>query len=322
MSHETEGTAAGKDAMLAAALRGAAVEDEQSVSPRTGKLRQPNVEMILAATSKRKPKDQALGVFMKRITHLQLHTKRISQIANLDLCSNLQVIYLYDNKIEKIENLNFSPQLTHIYLQDNFISKIENLPKTTVKLFLDHNSILMVNGLEALPNLQELSLASQRLSSYQSFAFDPASLHACINNLTSLNLEGNDIDDVEPYLMLRNLQRFKLSKNKIRELAQAKALVGELYYLQDLDLRENPVCRTHKYLQTLIGLSSRTLKMLDGRPVAQPQREMLQNIRRHKAQRRSVDEDRTLPEEYEVGLDGSLQANQFHGSRHVTGPSF
>ena len=47
--------------------------------------------MILSATSKRKPKDQALGVFMKRITHLQLHTKRITQIAGLDLCTNLQV---------------------------------------------------------------------------------------------------------------------------------------------------------------------------------------------------------------------------------------
>ena len=188
-----------------------------------------------------------------------------------------------------------------------------------MKLFLDHNSIVTVDGLEALPNLQELSLASQRLSPYQSFVFDPTSLHACMKNLTSLNVEGNEIDNVQPYLMLRNLQRLKLSKNNIRELAQAKAVVGELQYLQDLDLRENPVCRTHKYLQTLIGLSSRYLKMLDGKPVAQPQREMLQNIRRHKAQQRraSLDEDRTVPEDYE-SLDGSLQAGAFHGARHFS----
>lgn len=42
---------------------------------------------------------------VKRLTHVKLNDCKIKQIDNMNLCQNLQVLWLFDNQISKIEGL-------------------------------------------------------------------------------------------------------------------------------------------------------------------------------------------------------------------------
>lgn len=99
-------------------------------------------------------REENIQQFLKRITHLNLHSKGLKEIEGLEGCIKLQVralhkrlripmcgfniylpsvvffqvLYLYENQIEHIENLESATNtLTHLYLQRNKIKKIENM---------------------------------------------------------------------------------------------------------------------------------------------------------------------------------------------------
>ena len=68
--------------------------------------------LIRSATNARyKDKKDEKG-FLASITHLSLDKKGIETIENLELCPNLNVLYLFENNIMKIEGLNNLSKLT------------------------------------------------------------------------------------------------------------------------------------------------------------------------------------------------------------------
>lgn len=58
---------------------------------------------------------------IKRLTHVKLNDCKIKTIDNLNLCQNLQVLWLFDNQINKIEGLNSCINLQVLYLGNNNI---------------------------------------------------------------------------------------------------------------------------------------------------------------------------------------------------------
>ena len=84
--------------------------------------------MFVKGTKKRRGKDEELGDFLGRLSHLLLKGKGIKVIENLEHCKRVQVLYLYDNMIERIAGLEvLSRSLTQLYLQNNAIQKMEGL---------------------------------------------------------------------------------------------------------------------------------------------------------------------------------------------------
>lgn len=164
-------------------------------APTAGGGREITLETLVHATALTVGKNEQLGHFLKRVTHLTLNgdalaaskdnnshnnSKAIRRIQNLHHCPNLKVLYLYDNEIEDVETLEQDvPQLSHLYLQNNRVREMRGLAglQQLEKLFLSGNRIARLEGLAGGSwNLQELHLSNQTLPSSVTFSFDEDTL--------------------------------------------------------------------------------------------------------------------------------------------------
>ena len=154
-------------------------------------------ELIFSATTFPKNRDETVEHYLSRITHVHLQSKRLGKIKGLELCDHLQNLYLYDNYIEVIENISNLKSLKSLFLQNNLIKSIPQLSNSTLlKLRLDENEIEVVEGLEMCDYLEELSVASQRITSPIRFDFN--SLNAISRSLKYLDISGNNITSFKP----------------------------------------------------------------------------------------------------------------------------
>lgn len=129
---------------------------------------------------------------------------------------NLSVLYLQNNLIFKIDNLGGAPTIKQLYLQGfikinydnivyfyslidmhlycntgNLITKLENLESLIhlEKLYIGHNKISVLEGLEHNLLLKELHIQRQILNPGSSMCFDPRTMyclnvsHLCFNKL-------------------------------------------------------------------------------------------------------------------------------------------
>ena len=229
------------------------------------------LEMLLAATSLARGKVESADAYLKRVTHLHLQSKRIKRIENLEQCTNLKVLYLYDNQIEVIENLSYAKLLSYLYLQKNLITSIPVLDLSSLmKLYLDENKIQYVSGLESCVKLEELHLANQRLPSFTSIEFDPATLDAISSTLQVLEISGNSLSSLEPISKLRNLRKLFANNNIIDDLSHIEMIVS-LKYIEEVTFIGNPCSTTKKYREFAIGASSDSLVLLDEIPILRHQ---------------------------------------------------
>ena len=63
------------------------------------------------------------------LTCLYLHNNFLSEIENLDECSELHTINLSSNKIKKIQNLGSLRKLEHLYLDRNLLENYDSIHK-------------------------------------------------------------------------------------------------------------------------------------------------------------------------------------------------
>ena len=189
---------------------------------------------------------------------------------------------MYDNQIEKIENLEFASPLQYLYLQNNQIAEIPDMSVTNLtKLFLDENRISYVAGLDKCTKLEELYVASQSLPRYSSLTFDPASLEAIARTLQVLDISGNGIQTLSPFIMLTGLRKLFAGKNEIADITELEEIVG-LPRLEEAVFSENPCCSIRKYRDYVIGASSDALQMLDEVPVQKHQQVAIRGLMAHR----------------------------------------
>jgi hypothetical protein len=122
-------------------------------------------------------------------------------------------------------------------------------------------------------------MANQRIP--VPLTFSAETMRALGQSLLHLNVSGNGIEDVELLTELSSLERLNLSANAVSCMSQVADLVLSLGNMRELDLRGNPVCRSHKYYERTVARSQRVLTLLDGRVVPQEHRKMLCNLERH-----------------------------------------
>nr|XP_020455661.1 protein phosphatase 1 regulatory subunit 42 isoform X2 [Monopterus albus] len=236
--------------------------------------------------------------YLKTLTHLHFSSRNIDDIGDLSMCRNLTVLYLYDNHITQICNLGFASNLTHLYMQNNEITHIDNLSnlQRLSKLYLGGNRIAVVEGLEQLRELKELHLENQRLTPGEKLLFDPRTLISLAESLCVMNISNNNIDDLRDLAVLKELQRFSATDNKLQNIENPlfdtlnhQCLSFQKTHLQELEdvfshwpqllqmeLDGNPVCKIPKYRDHLIT-ACRNLEVLDGREINELTRQFLIN---------------------------------------------
>lgn len=216
--------------------------------------------------------------YLKRLTHIYLQERCIEEIDNLSTCKNLSVLYLYDNLIPKIKNLEFAVNLTHLYLQKNRISHISGLQNLTnlTKLYLGHNCITVVEGLDQNTFLVELHIECQDLPRGEKLLFDPRTVESLSKSLSTLNIAGNNIDDVSDLKVLRKLNHLILGYNDLSSWGSLADVLLGWACLYKLDIAGNPICKHKKYRDKLI-IMSKSLVMIDDKEVSESNRQFLQN---------------------------------------------
>lgn len=281
-------------------------EDSSLISTRP-KARKMNRELILSGTTFPRNKDETAEHYLDRITHLHLQCKKIRRIEGLDHSSNLQVLYLYDNYIETIENISHIKTLKCLFISNNLISVIPPLQNTNLeKLRLDDNEIELVSGLEDCSKLQELSVATQRIPA--ELQFDYRSLQAIARTLRYLDVSRNNITTLAPLSCLENLEHLLCVDNQIMELVDLEPL-RSFPYLEELNLKGNPVCKVYRYRDTLIGFSSNSLREVDEQPLSGRKIESMRAVAMHR-QKVEMLKSRVKASGDESSLDGGLNAKR------------
>ncbi|KAI9335995.1 hypothetical protein BDR26DRAFT_804640 [Obelidium mucronatum] len=165
-------------------------------------------ETIEHGSTVKKSKTESIDTFLRKVTHVSLVGKNIGIMEGLDLCRNLNVLYLYENNIKRIEGLSACVSLTRLYLQNNLVEEISGLDvglDKLTELHLAGNKIKFVTGLEALPALEILHLDGQHIDEPMMFdvgcmdAIGWEEVHyvlASCENLQSLNITGNPIANI------------------------------------------------------------------------------------------------------------------------------
>ena len=242
----------------------------------------------LGICNQKKSRHESMDHFLRRVTHLNLNSKKYTKIQGLDILPNLKVLYLYDNAIQNTEFLKPSEStLTHLYLGGNSLKTLENIPQTKLtKLFVDRNQIDIVNGLNSAFNLLELHIANQQfIQPTHSLMFDHMTVHAISGSLKVLNVAGNNIDDLGSICRLYNLEKINATKNNIQDMKQLQLLFASCQYIQEADFRGNPIVVStpkNKYRDQLVLASSQELKLLDGSQITPFLRMNVQRLKMHK----------------------------------------
>eukprot|EP00058_Branchiostoma_floridae_P016167 XP_002601655.1 hypothetical protein BRAFLDRAFT_124305 [Branchiostoma floridae] len=244
-------------------------------------------------THTKRKRDEPLSQYLRRLTHLYFQERHIDEIDDLSLCKNLSVLYLYDNRIARIQNLHFASNLTHLYLQNNLINKIENLSllRRLEKLYLGSNEITVVEGLDKLENLKELHIENQRLPPGEKLLFDPRSIQALSATLCVLNVSGNNLEDLQDFRCLGQLNQFMAADNQLEDMKELAQVLTGWVQLWRLELVGNPLCRKAKYRDRVIVMSA-SLEVLDGKEINETARKFLLSWKANKEARRRQREDR------------------------------
>ncbi|XP_067831975.1 protein phosphatase 1 regulatory subunit 42 [Heptranchias perlo] len=265
-------------------------------------------------------RDEPLGQYLKKLTHLNFSNKNIDEIDDLSACKNLSVLYLYDNNITQIHNLGFAFNLTHLYLQNNNITHIANLSslQNLSKLYLGGNCISVVEELEGLTELRELHLENQRLPLGEKLLFDPRTLQSLKKSLCVLNIKKNNIDEIKELSCLGNLNQFMAEDNQIRDIKELEYVLSQWQKLWYLGLSGNPVCQKAKYRDKIMVMST-SLEVLDGKEINNTARQFLLNWKAFRETKKKIAKEKKDKQEVQQKLDHP-QIIQHYAPRNYTSP--
>lgn len=198
-----------------------------------------------------------------KITNLDLqHTDsstdtKIKDLTGLENFYNLVTLYLQNNDIKTIDPIGTCVKLQSLYLSNNsnlgnnnnaiekltvlttldlsntgmtnidsinrlteiFISKKKST--TIVGLNISDNGLDNIDGIENITTLQSLSIANEKLDD------EKISKLSQLTNLSTLNINGNQIENIDVLSSLENLKYLYFNNNKVQSL---QPINGRVFY--------------------------------------------------------------------------------------------
>jgi Leucine-rich repeat (LRR) protein len=229
---------------------------------------------------------------------LYLHNNLISKIQSLDFLKNLTSLYLNHNTIGRLEGLAQLKQLEKLYVQQNQIARLEsfaaeevNYPEKLTQQQVDevdqleeNDDSTILSAIKPFP-LKELYISNQNYDKTQynkGFSLSLASILSLANTLTILDLSYNAIQNTQfaKLYSLTALKQLKANHNSITDLGAVLFILSNLIYLAELDLTDNPFYKIqiNKRCREAIVKGSRSLKLLDNKPILESEREFLTKL--------------------------------------------
>jgi len=152
--------------------------------------------------------------FAGNLTHLDLSSNAIRNIAPLGSLKKLQEVNLSHNALDALDALSAAEAITSLDVSYNSLSSLAPVSSvvTLKKLTAGNNSLTEIAGLQKLTALTELDLSNNTIS-------DISPLAAC-TELTKINVSGNSISDISSLSKLNKLSDLNFSHNKVTKLPQ------------------------------------------------------------------------------------------------------
>jgi Leucine-rich repeat len=207
------------------------------------------------------------------LEEIEIIFNTVHELGGLERCSSLRSFSLIDCNLQKISHLApVARTLVRLCLCDNAIKKMENLQLPVLReLFLHHNRISKISGLEGCPQLQRLWLFSNRIGALEN-------LHHC-PGLRELWIQDNCIERIEGLSSLQHMQSLSLAGNPITDLRSVQSLaalplLADLCF-DDIHFGTCPVAQQPSYREFTLCCVKR-LRRLDGTEVVGNEREVAQ----------------------------------------------
>uniref|UniRef100_A0A3B3VXZ9 Fibromodulin n=1 Tax=Poecilia latipinna TaxID=48699 RepID=A0A3B3VXZ9_9TELE len=174
-------------------------------------------------------------------TAMYCHSRNLQHIPYVP--SHIKYVYLQRNQITGIQDGVFdnAPNLVWVILSHNQLSS-EKISDSVfvelgslVRLYLDNNELTHV------PRNLPRSLTDLRLS-YNKITNISSNLFESMSNLTTLQLQGNDIEEVDGGLTgLKSLMMLDMSKNKLMKIPDNFPKELQQLYLDHNNIKSVPV---------------------------------------------------------------------------------
>ncbi|XP_045054056.1 protein phosphatase 1 regulatory subunit 7 isoform X1 [Desmodus rotundus] len=174
---------------------------------------------------------------LRQLQMLELGSNRIRAIENIDTLTSLESLFLGKNKITKLQNLDALSNLRVLSMQ--LFPLLPPPDVTAVGSPSQSNRLTKIEGLQSLVNLQELYLSHNGIEVIEGLENN--------NKLTMLDIASNRIKKIENISHLTELQEFWMNDNLLEswsdldELKGAKSL--ETVYLERNPLQKDPQYR-------------------------------------------------------------------------------
>lgn len=170
----------------------------------------------------------SITTLLPRLEVLNLSSNLITSVSGIEEYKDLKEFNLYGNKLKNLESIWQLKNLKALYLSSNPIETLHNVDRLT--------------SLETL-NLSDCGIKT----GFASISF--------LKNLLSLNVSGNNIADITPFVSITSLKDLDLSNNHIKELKGIEKLTN----LETLNLKRNKI----KDFSALHGLKKLKIVYID-----------------------------------------------------------
>ncbi|MRH42743.1 DUF5011 domain-containing protein [Aquibacillus halophilus] len=166
---------------------------------------------------------------LESISNLSAYRKNITNLAGLELATNLTNLNLSSNNISDISTLSSLTKLEYLIFSGNNITDITplNSLNNLTTLYLDRNTNLDPNPLSSLTNMEALYLNSVQISDLEPIKN--------LTKLTLLTLADNNITDISKLSNLTNLENLNIDNNDVSSLS----VISNFPKLTNLSLDNN-----------------------------------------------------------------------------------
>lgn len=255
----------------------------RSNSPdKVGRSQQMTTDHFLTCSSLVRLRNETKDAFLRRLTHLQLQNQRFGAFDKLEAVVGVQVIYAYENRIASLSGLENLRNLQQLFMQNNNVKSLEGLESLQHlrKLNFAHNQLRHIDSLESCKKLEELRVSYQHVDSPLTFC--PKSLATIAPTLQVLEVAGNRLPNLLPFVGLNALQELDAQDNFIEKVLDCREVLEKAPGLTRVDLKGNPFATNERKYRAIIVLCCEQIQLIDEKDVSASERAFIRKLEEQK----------------------------------------